>query len=55
MRSLHFYDLSNPSSRNKTLRFTQSLKEKIREDLFGDKARSERWADNLTAICKPIV
>jgi hypothetical protein len=43
-----FLNLPNPSSRTMTLGFTQPLKEMSR-------ARPARNADNLTAICEPIV
>jgi hypothetical protein len=54
MRSFVFNWL-NPSSRNMTLVSTQPLTEMSTGNLPGGKGRSARKADNLTAICEPIV
>jgi hypothetical protein len=50
-----FFHLPNPSSRNMTLGFTQPLTEMSTCDLSGDKRRPARKADDLTAICEPII
>jgi hypothetical protein len=50
-----FFNLPNPSSRTLALGFAQSLTERVPEDLSGGKARPAHEADNLTAICEPIV
>jgi hypothetical protein len=55
MRSLNFFNLPNPSSRNMALGFTQPLTETSTRRYFGGEARQERNADNLTAIFKPSV
>jgi hypothetical protein len=50
-----FLNLPNPSSRTMTLRSTQPLTEMSTRNLPGGKRRPARKADNLTAICEPIV
>jgi hypothetical protein len=53
-----FLNLPNPSSRSMTLGSTQHLTEMSTRNLpwgEGGKGRSARKADNLTAICEPIV
>jgi hypothetical protein len=58
MRLLDFCNLPNPSSRTVALRSTQSLTELSTRNLpggSGGKGQPARKADNLTAICEPIV
>jgi hypothetical protein len=55
MRSLDFPNLPNPSSRTTALRSTKPLTEMNTRNLPGGKGRPEGKADNLTAICEPIV
>jgi hypothetical protein len=55
IRSLDFFNRPNPSSRTMALGSTQSLKEMSTRNLPGGKGRPARKADNLTAICKPVV
>jgi hypothetical protein len=55
MRSLNFFNLPNPSSRTMVLGSTPSLTEMSSRNLPRSKERSERKADNLTAIYEPIV
>jgi hypothetical protein len=55
MRSLDFFNLLNSSSRALALRSTQPLTEMSTRNLPGGEGRSARKADNLTAICEPIV
>jgi hypothetical protein len=50
-----FFNLSNPSSRNMALGSTQPLAEMSTRNLPGGKGQPARKADNLTAICEPIV
>jgi hypothetical protein len=50
-----FFNLPNPSSRTMALRSTQTLTEMSTRNLPGGKVRSAHKADNLTAICEPIV
>jgi hypothetical protein len=50
-----FFNLPNPSSCTKALGWTQPLTEMSSRNLPGGKGRSARKADNLTAICEPIV
>jgi hypothetical protein len=45
----------NPSSSTMALRSTQCLTEMSTRNLLGGKGRPVRKADNLTAICEPIV
>jgi hypothetical protein len=54
-RSLDFFNLPNPSSRTMTLGSTQPLIEMSTRNLPGGKGRLAPKADNLTAICEPIV
>jgi hypothetical protein len=55
MRSFYFFNLPNPSSRNMALGSTQPLTEISTRNFPGGKGRSAPEADNLTAICAPIV
>jgi hypothetical protein len=55
MRSLDFFDRPNPSSRTMAVGWTQALTEMSASNLPGGKWRSSRKADNLTAICEPVV
>jgi hypothetical protein len=57
MRSLDFFNLRNSSSRTMAPGSTQPLTEISTRQLSGGggKSRSARKADNLTAICEPIV
>jgi hypothetical protein len=50
-----FFNLSNPSSRAMALGSTKPLTEMSTRNLPGRKGRPAHEADNLTAICKPIV
>jgi hypothetical protein len=50
-----FFNGSNPSSRTMALGSTQPLTEMNTRNLPGCKGRPARKADNLTAICQPIV
>jgi hypothetical protein len=50
-----FFNLFNPSSRTMALGSTQSLTEMSIRNLPGGKGRSLHKADNLTAICEPII
>jgi hypothetical protein len=50
-----FLNWPNPSSRTMALGSTQSLTEMSTTNLPGGKGRPGRKADNLTAICEPIV
>jgi hypothetical protein len=50
-----FFNLPNPSSRTVALGSTQPLTEISTVTLSGNKRRLARKADNLTAICEPIV
>jgi hypothetical protein len=50
-----FFDLPNPSSRTMALGSTQPLTEMSTKNLLGGKGRLARKADNLIAICEPIV
>jgi hypothetical protein len=50
-----FFNLPNPSSRTMAPRSTQPLTEMSTRNLPGGKGRPARKADNLTAICEPIV
>jgi hypothetical protein len=52
---MDFFNLPNPSSRTMALVSTQPLTEMSTRNLPGGKKRSVRRADNLTAICEPIV
>jgi hypothetical protein len=55
MRWFFFFNLPNPSSRTKALGLTRPLTEMSIRNLPGGKGRPARKADNLTAICEPIV
>jgi hypothetical protein len=48
-------DSFNPSNRTMALGSTQPLTEMSTRNLPGGKKRPARRADNLTAICEPIV
>jgi hypothetical protein len=50
-----FFNRSNPSSYTMALRSTQPLTEISTKNLLGGKGWPARKADNLTAICEPIV
>jgi hypothetical protein len=50
-----FFNWPNPSSRPMTLGSTQPLTEVSTRNLPGGKRRPARKAENLTAICEPIV
>jgi hypothetical protein len=50
-----FFNSPNPSSRTVALRSTQPLTEMSTTNLLGGKGRPARGADNLAAICEPIV
>jgi hypothetical protein len=50
-----FFNWSNPSSCTMTLVSTQPLTEMSTKNLPGGKGRPESKADNLTAVCEPIV
>jgi hypothetical protein len=50
-----FFNLPDPSSRTMALRSTQPLTEMSTRDIPGGKRRPALKADNLTAICEPIV
>jgi hypothetical protein len=49
------FNLPNPSSRTVAMGSTQPLTEMSTRNLPGGKGQPERKADNLTAICEPIV
>jgi hypothetical protein len=55
IRWIFFVNLPNPSSRTTALVSTQPLTEMSTRNLPGDKWWPARKADNLTAICEPIV
>jgi hypothetical protein len=55
-----FLNLPNPSGRAKTLGFSQLVTEMSSRSIkiimfLGSKVRRVRRADNITAICEPIV
>jgi hypothetical protein len=50
-----FFSLPNLSSRTMAPGSAQSLIEMSTRNLFVDKGRPARKADNLAAICKPII
>jgi hypothetical protein len=50
-----FFNWPNPSSRTMALESTKPLTEMSTRNLPGGKGRPAREADNLTAICEPIV
>jgi hypothetical protein len=49
------FQLTNPSSRTTALGSAQPLTEMSTKNLPRGKGRSARKADNLTAVCEPIV
>jgi hypothetical protein len=53
--AVDFFNWLNPSSRTMALGSTQSLTEMSPRNLPGGKGRPVGKADNLTAICEPIV
>jgi hypothetical protein len=55
IKSLDFFDLPNPSSRNMALGSTQPLTELSTRNLPGGHGRLAHKADNFTAICEPTV
>jgi hypothetical protein len=55
MRQLEIFNLLNPSSRTMALWSTQPLTEMSTTNLPGGKGLLARNADNLIAICEPIV
>jgi hypothetical protein len=55
MGSLEFVNWPNPSSRIMVLESTQPLTEMSIRNLPVGKGRPARKAENLTAICEPIV
>jgi hypothetical protein len=55
IRSLDFFNLPNLSNRSMAMESTQPLTETSTRNLPGGKGRPVRKADNLTAICEPIV
>jgi hypothetical protein len=50
-----FFNWPNPSSRTMALGSTQPLTEMSTRNLPGGKGQPVRKADNITAICEPIV
>jgi hypothetical protein len=50
-----FFSWPNPSSRTMALGSTQPLKEMSTRNFPGGKGRPVRKAEDLTAICEPIV
>jgi hypothetical protein len=50
-----FFNWPNSSSRTKALESTQPLTEMSTRNIPGGKGRPARKADNLTAICEPII
>jgi hypothetical protein len=55
MRSLDFFNSPNPSSRTLAVVPIQPLTEMSTRNLPGGKERPALKADNLTAVCEPIV
>jgi hypothetical protein len=53
--AVDFFNLPNPSSRTVALGSTQPLTEMSTRNIPGGKGLLARKADNLTAICEPIV
>jgi hypothetical protein len=53
--AIGFFNWPNPSSRNMALGSTGLLTEMSTRKLPGSKGRPARKADNLTAICEPII
>jgi hypothetical protein len=52
---IRFFNWPNPSSHTVALGLTQPLTEMSTRSLPGGKGRPARGADDLTAICEPIV
>jgi hypothetical protein len=52
---VNFFNLPNPSSRTLALGSTQPLTDVTTRNLLGGNGRPASKADNLTAICEPIV
>jgi hypothetical protein len=52
---MDFFNLPNTSSRTMAPGSTQPLTEMSTRNIPGGKGRPARKADNLTAICEPIV
>jgi hypothetical protein len=52
---ISFLNWPNSSSRTMALGSTQPLTEMSTKDFPGGKGRPARKADNLTAICEPII
>jgi hypothetical protein len=50
-----FFNLPTPSNRTMAFGSTQPLTEMSTRNIPGGKGRPARKADNLTAICEPIV
>jgi hypothetical protein len=55
MRSMDFLIWANPSNRTMALESIQPLTEMSTRNLPGGKGRLACKADNLTAICEPVV
>jgi hypothetical protein len=59
VNDIFFFNLTNPSSLTRQLDFTQPLAEmsiRSKKVMFlGSKVRPVRRADNLAAVCEPIV
>jgi hypothetical protein len=55
MRAVNIFIWPNPSSHIIALGLTQPLTEMSTRNFPGDKGRPAREADNVTAICEPIV
>jgi hypothetical protein len=53
--AVDLFNWPSPSSRTMTLGLTESLIEMSTRNLPGGKGRPARKADNVTAICEPIV
>jgi hypothetical protein len=53
--AIGFFYWPNPSSLTMALGLTRPVTEMSTRNLFGDKERPARKADNLTAICEPII
>jgi hypothetical protein len=52
---VYFFNFPNPCSRTMALGSIQPLTEMNTRNLPGGKEQAARKADNLTAICEPIV
>jgi hypothetical protein len=50
-----FFNAPNPSSRSMVMGSIQPLAETSTRNIPGGKGRPARKADNLTAVCEPIV